>query len=228
MMEITEGCKTVSSKINEYIPIPAMLKISYSVLHPKGDLLNKDQLPANTEIKTWDSNSLLEFEDVDLFILYYLKSSFENFIKILQNTVACLKNERFILLIVKSRLTESERILSSISGLPIPIIREVDLEQLFKDMNLTIICKKTDLFTSTLFLLRRSATTLYKDSVIYLNTCEYSQWIDSLKNKMAQTKKSQNSSIFERLWLVCEDSPRSGVIGLVNCIRQEPGGNNVR
>lgn len=228
VLEITEGCKTISCKIDEYLSIPAMLKISYSVLHPEGDLLNKNQLPASAEVKAWDCNSLFEFENVDLIILNYLKNSFENIIKTLRNAVTCLKNEGFILLVVKSRLTESERNLSNISEMPIPIIREDDLEPLLKDMRLTIICKKTDSFTSTLFLLRICATALYKDSVVCINTDEYSQWVDSLKNKMMQIQNYQNSTVSERLWLVSEDHHRSGVIGLANCLRKEPGGNNVR
>jgi fatty acid synthase len=40
--------------------------------------------------------------------------------------------------------------------------------------------------------------------------------------------KSSGDKDFPRIYLTSTGTPRSGIIGLVNCLRQEPGGNKVR
>jgi len=48
------------------------------------------------------------------------------------------------------------------------------------------------------------------------------EWVESLKEKMASLSTSPNS----RLWIVA-DAP-NGTLGLVNCLKQEDFGDQIR
>jgi fatty acid synthase len=54
-------------------------------------------------------------------------------------------------------------------------------------------------------------------------TDKHLSWVESLKSAL---KESESEG--KKVMLVCQGDPQCGVVGLMNCIRQEPGGSNVR
>ncbi|GBM38883.1 Fatty acid synthase [Araneus ventricosus] len=120
----------------------------------------------------------------------------------------------------RTRLVLAERILSAAANTVLPIHTESDLEQIFKDLNLQVICKKSDSLTSTMYLLRKSADIPYENIVIPVIEDKYEKWVDDLSEQITMASMSSDP---KRIWLVSEAS-NSGIIGLVNCLRQEPGG----
>jgi fatty acid synthase len=54
-------------------------------------------------------------------------------------------------------------------------------------------------------------------------TDKHFNWVESLKSAL---KESETEG--KKVVLVCQDDRLCGVIGLMNCIKQEPGGSNVR
>ncbi|KAH8298247.1 hypothetical protein KR018_011847 [Drosophila ironensis] len=54
-------------------------------------------------------------------------------------------------------------------------------------------------------------------------TNEHFKWVNDLKNAMVKAEAEQ-----QYLYLVAQHEPNSGALGLVNCLRREPGGNCVR
>lgn len=50
------------------------------------------------------------------------------------------------------------------------------------------------------------------------------EWVENLKSSLKESETNPE----QRTLLVVEGNPLSGVIGLVNCIRREPNGKNLR
>lgn len=222
--EISEGSTPLSSKIHQYIQTFGIMNVSYAIAHANTEILERDYLPPNAEVKSWDHKSSLDFKDVDIFVLNYLSCSKKEFKRILENVSACLKNDGFIVVLQRTHLVPAELFLSAVGETLIPTIHENDLEQFFRDSSFNIICKKSDSLASSLYLLRRPPVLSFKESIVNLTVDKYN-WVDQLRDRMIQ---SQDSSVPERIWLVSEGSNHSGIVGLVNCLRQEPGGSNIR
>ncbi|XP_076103743.1 fatty acid synthase-like [Mytilus galloprovincialis] len=91
---------------------------------------------------------------------------------------------------------------------------------IFKEVGYELIFKRSGHF-STLFLLRRKPKKVDEEIVIVPVDELNGSWFDVLKNEfMASQQKT--------LWLTVNSQPLSGVIGMVNCLRREPGGNKLR
>lgn len=222
--EVTEGSIPLSSKIYEYIQTFGIMNVNYSIAHTNTDILEKDCLPPNTEVKSWNYQSSFDFKDVDIFVIKYLSCSRKDFKNVLENASACLKKGGFIVILQRTQLVPAEMFLSAVGETIIPIINENDLEQFIKESNLVVVCRKSDSLASSLYLIRKPLSSSFKESIVNITIDKYN-WVDQLKEKMVQ---SQESSESERIWLVSEGSSHSGIVGLVNCLRQEPGGNNIR
>jgi fatty acid synthase len=54
-------------------------------------------------------------------------------------------------------------------------------------------------------------------------TDKHFSWVESLKSALKQSETEGKKVV-----LVCQGDRLCGVIGLMNCIKQEPGGSNVR
>ena len=52
------------------------------------------------------------------------------------------------------------------------------------------------------------------------------QWFERLQNKLNQLKETEKRD--DNIWLIATDSSFNGIIGLINCLRMEPGGETIR
>lgn len=73
-----------------------------------------------------------------------------------------------------------------------------------------------------LYLLLRKPAELPAPLVIQV-TDKHFNWVEGLKSALKQSETEGKKVV-----LVCQDDPLCGVVGLMNCIKQEPGGSNVR
>ena len=73
-------------------------------------------------------------------------------------------------------------------------------------------------------LLKKIVKQIKDQTFVYIETHLF-EWIDELKNKL---KVIQNRPEGHNLWLVTNDCHSNGIIGLINCLRREPGGHRVR
>ncbi|XP_063235501.1 fatty acid synthase-like isoform X2 [Bacillus rossius redtenbacheri] len=63
-----------------------------------------------------------------------------------------------------------------------------------------------------------------ENPIVITMTDDNFKWLGKLKTGLKQAEQSEGC----RVLLVCQREKMSGIIGLVNCIRQEPGGHNIR
>ncbi|GFX61278.1 fatty acid synthase [Trichonephila clavipes] len=223
--EVAETSLPLCSKISEVVQTLGMLNVSYLIAHSKPDLLEKNGLSsANCEVSSWNPKAAPNFKDVDLLAMKFLNYTGKEYRQILEKSIATLKDNGFIIVLQRTRLVPAEMFLSAVGETVLPIHSEPDLEQTFRDLNLRVICKKTDSLTSTLYLLRKPTSLFYEDFVIPIVESKYEKWVDELREKIVQAQ-SDNS---KRIWLVSEGTNNTGIVGLVNCLRQEPGGTSIR
>lgn len=53
----------------------------------------------------------------------------------------------------------------------------------------------------------------------------FDEWVDTLKSTFTQFKNKPKN---ENVWMVADDNSLNGILGLINCLRQEPGGDRFR
>ncbi|CAL1299396.1 unnamed protein product [Larinioides sclopetarius] len=224
--EIADTSLPLITKISEFVQTLGVLSVKYLIAHSKPDLLDKSNLPSeNFDLSSWDPKSALTFQDVDLCVMKFLNQPSKEHRQILENVLATLKDNGFVLLLQRTRLVPAEMFLSAVGETVLPIHTESDLEKTFKDLNLQVVCKKSDSLTSTMYLLRKSVDISYEDIVIPVVEDKYEKWVDELSEQITVASTSSDP---KRIWLVSEASNNSGIIGLVNCLRQEPGGTSIR
>lgn len=99
------------------------------------------------------------------------------------------------------------------------LLSQDEWEELFAGVSLHLVARKTSFYGSALFLCRRVAPA---DSPILLPVDDSSfRWVDSLKKVLADASPRP-------VWLTAVGCSTSGIVGLVNCLRKEPGGHRVR
>lgn len=94
---------------------------------------------------------------------------------------------------------------------------------IFTAEGLEIIYERSDSCLHTMFLLRKSSAASTSQTIVNLSdiTCS---WLDTLKDAVPLVQSKPKG---ENLWLVA-DGNVNGIVGLVNCLRQEPGGERIR
>ncbi|XP_041363356.1 fatty acid synthase-like [Gigantopelta aegis] len=95
--------------------------------------------------------------------------------------------------------------------------------KLFEQSGFEIVCQKSDGVVSTLFLLRKRVELCDKQTLVSVDDFECG-WVDDVKEKLKQVVTRPEG---ENLWLYAKHK-HSGILGLVNCLRQEPGGERLR
>lgn len=223
--EVAETSSPLSAKISEVVQTLGVLNVNYLIAHSKPDLLEKNGLSfVNCEVSLWNPKATPNFKDVDLLVMKFLNYSGKEYKQIIEKSLATLKDNGFIIVLQRTHLVPAEMFLSAVGETVLPIHSESDLEQTFKDLNLRVVCKKTDSLTSTLYLLKKPSSLSYEDLVIPIVENKYEKWVDELREKIVKVQ-SDNS---KRIWLVSEGTNNTGIVGLVNCLRQEPGGTSIR
>lgn len=76
--------------------------------------------------------------------------------------------------------------------------------------------------TKMFLLLRKSIDIPHSASVIQITETNFS-WVEPLKDEM---KKAETDG--RKIYLYVHGEPLSGLVGMMNCLKQEPGGSNIR
>nr|KAG5704186.1 hypothetical protein BaRGS_009716 [Batillaria attramentaria] len=96
-------------------------------------------------------------------------------------------------------------------------------QAVFTMAGMELVMHTTDNLMSSLFLLRRPATQVINQTVLEVDSLDYS-WVEPLKKELELCQSRPDS---EKVWLVAQN-PCNGVVGMLNCLRQENGGNRLR
>ncbi|KAM9716550.1 fatty acid synthase [Menidia menidia] len=98
------------------------------------------------------------------------------------------------------------------------LLTQAEWEKVFCEASLTLVAVRKSFCGSALFLCRRQS--LVKQP-LYLSVDNTDwKWVDTLKVTMAESSDRP-------VWLTASQ-PSSGIVGMVNCLRQETGGDRIR
>lgn len=143
-------------------------------------------------------------------------------------TYQSLKPNGF-LLAVFHRETESERnFLAKLLGLQYS--NENDPKEfitLAQRFGLRLIARRDDNLTSCLLLFRKinESLNIELNKFIHIHHSNPNEWIELLKRELIEVQKKSDN---HRIWLIADDHPANGVVGLMKCLRLESGGQRLR
>ncbi|KAJ0060389.1 hypothetical protein NL108_010160, partial [Boleophthalmus pectinirostris] len=104
------------------------------------------------------------------------------------------------------------------SGTVAGLISQAKWERCILEASLDLVSVWTSCFGSALFLCRHR---IPSPDPVFLSVDDTSyNWVETLKSLLSTSSESP-------IWLTASQ-PHCGVVGLVNCLRQEPGGNRIR
>nr|XP_002738672.1 PREDICTED: fatty acid synthase-like [Saccoglossus kowalevskii] len=90
--------------------------------------------------------------------------------------------------------------------------------------NFEIVSQKSDGLQSTLFLCRKCVPFTEGSYVLAVNDASF-EWVDTLKETIANFQEKNSR---EKIWLLVDTAVDSGIVGMMNCLKQEPGGDRLR
>ena len=128
-------------------------------------------------------------------------------------------------------MTESEIALNSLLNL-----KTIDFGKRFEEINkfadelgLNIISQKSNGFGNIALLFRKiigKKEIPENIQIIEITTERKEKWFEFIKEKIQELKETENKT--SDVWLIARDDSINGIIGLINCLRLEPGGENIR
>jgi fatty acid synthase len=211
------------------------MNVSYSITDPTDNLTQEDKDLYHLTQQQWNiSNPPPNIKPSNLIILQNVLHKQGNLKQILQNVTQALEQDGFLLI---QEVTDSFPIMLSALYLQerLPNVEDRDKRslycfcnedqwiQLFQEVGLNLLYKRSDGIMSSLFLLRKIKPRV-SVSVIDVS-CYNCTWFENMKLKILE---SANGKSEISLWLLAKSGVPNGLVGMVNCLRREMGGANIR
>lgn len=129
-----------------------------------------------------------------------------------------IEQRGFILLFHKNTILPPENLVASLAGKNINLIPQTLLENWFEEEGLVVISRISHNVCGNLYLLRPK-TVMEPGNIVRLSE-DNPTWLEELKVSLVKENK--------KTWVVSEDCASSGIVGMINCLRHEPNGENIR
>ena len=229
----------ISQILNETFIVP--VAVEYTIAHKNPEEIKQIKELENIgdcEIVEWihynndfpeninkDVNLIIHRDSLELWNVD-LNNYFNSALKV-------LKENGFLLAVFRSKITKPEIILNELlenenSPNENQLLNRIEtFEKTAFENGFKIVSKKSDsiLFTALLFRKINEKIKSNEQTVFEIKTGKFDEWIDQLKQLIQEHKsKDENSNI----WLHAHDNSINGIIGLVQCLRLESGGNKLR
>ena len=201
-------------------------------------LESKEDISENfKEMSTiWDIKDEIQIKTSDLIILRDSQELWElSLEKLMKQINDSINGNGFLLTVAKYQLTEPELALNSVLNGK-KNINNSDLKnriqqviETAKKLGLNLICGKSDSIATMALLFRKieEKKKIPENNQIIEITAERNEnWFEFIKGKLIVASEADNKT--ENVWLIARDSDINGIIGLINCLRLEPGGENMR
>ncbi|XP_063149333.1 fatty acid synthase [Candoia aspera] len=228
IIEALAGDGRLFSRVISILNTQPMLQIDYTATDQvlKNLASHENHLQEmGISVDQWDpasppSGSLM---NADLLVCNCSLNGLSKTAETLSNMAATVKDGGFILL---HTLLKGETLGEIVAFLTSPglqekpgLLNQVEWEDLFKKASLNLVAVKKSSFGAAIFLCRRPLPTK-KPIFLPVDETDY-KWVEPLKEMLAEP--SEHS-----VWLTATNCGTSGVVGMVNCLRQEPGGHRIR
>ena len=251
---VIENCQGGTMKILEYSPlegrlyesvVPQMARqpavnISYTVTGPDVGSLQQEELDA-FDVKTlkWEINGTQapnQISSMDLVVVQHMSLQAANVEKSLSQLRGLVKDGGFIL------LCEPTDNLDLLIGLYSqtqdfttlqderacgPFCDTNTWRDIISSSGLDLVAERHDGILYNLFLCRKPMTATLKvphQTVIDVSSTEFT-WVNAVRKAMINHAEKD---IGRNIWLKVDTVTHSGVVGMVNCLRHETGGDRLR
>ena len=239
VLEINTTRGLMSSDIDSQLASSAIypIDVNYTIA-----VKSIDDVPDNLKNKAfkmveWKTEETVFPPDITSFELIVYKDSTDlwqlDTEQQLQETYDSLGNKGYLLSVFRYQLTEPELALNQMNGKK--NLKNADLEQRISDylrtaqsVGFSLIGRKSDSIGSMALLMRKiliKPTKPEKDCIVEIKS-DSMDWFESLKEKLIEVKENDEKET--NVWLIANDSPKNGMMGFINCLRLEPGGECVR
>lgn len=145
-----------------------------------------------------------------------------------------LRPNGFLLVNLRSQLSPAEKLLYKVAQYELEKPSNERLESLYeagKKSNLHLVAEKSDKTGCHLLLFRRldPKISLENQSLIHIEDGKQAEWLEALKKLLNDVKaRSAAEGLNKNVWLIANDTSYNGLVGMVNCLRKEPGGERIR
>lgn len=218
----------VFSQAVSLLNIQPMLRLDYTASDISADQLSAQQSSLEEQgISTaqWDPLQgpvTGGLDGADLVVCNCAVGSATNPALLIENLTSAAREGGFILLHTLLRgdtLGETVAFLTSQNNRK-GLLTQTEWEELFQKASLNVVMLRKSYYGSALFLCRRSQQSSQKQPIhIFVDPTDY-KWVETLKSTLAESSDIP-------VWLIATKG-HNGVVGMVNCLRQEPGGNRIR
>ncbi|XP_011371965.1 fatty acid synthase [Pteropus vampyrus] len=229
VVEVLAGDGHLYSRIPALLRIHPMLQLDYTATdrHPQALESVQAKLQQHGVAQgQWDPAGPTPsgLGPADLLVCNCCISSLGDVATALSNMAATLKDGGFLLL---HTLLRGHPLGDTVAFLTCPepqpggqsLLSQDEWESMFAKTSLRLVAQKKSFYGSVLFLCRRLAP---PESPIFLPVEDTSfQWVEPLKDILSAASS-------QPVWLTAVGCSTSGVVGMVNCLRKEPGGHRVR
>ncbi|KAM5309029.1 fatty acid synthase [Glossophaga mutica] len=229
VVEVLAGDGHLYSRVPAMLNTQPMLRLEYVATDRHRQALEAAQAELQEQDVAQDQWDPTEpapsnLGDADLLVCNCAVATLGDLAAALGNMAAAVKEGGFLLL---HTLLRGHFLSEMVAFLTCPepqqgrqgLLSQGEWESLLAGASLHLVALKRSFYGSALFLCRRLAP---RDSPVFLPVEATSfQWVDSLKSILADSSSRP-------VWLTAVGCATSGVVGMVNCLRKEPGGHRVR
>ena len=188
--------------------------------------------------KQWDVNDVPQLTKSDLIIfrdsynIWHLNT--DNLIKQFNEFIA---ENGFLILVVKYRLTEPEEVINSLTNNKNITNSELEkrLQTLFEATirsGLRLIARKSDSLSTLAMMFKKVnevKNILENIEIIEVKSQRDEKWFEAIRENLQKSKDAFDTGEKPTaVWLIANDTNINGIIGLINCLRLEPGGQCYR
>ncbi|UYV71847.1 FASN [Cordylochernes scorpioides] len=217
--EISEESSISEDVINIIETFISMRKADYHVatLNSNFDKILHQRVKSSFE---WDeSTEREELKKADIFILNNTFS--ENLIENLKNI---MKPNSFIIILHRTELTPVETLFTFLGNYQFLFTPLETIENALSK-NFQVHSKTVLESLGVSMLVRKIGSTNAKENQVFIKISngEYQKWVEPLKQKLLEFQEKPEG---HNIWLFSTDE-NSGIVGLVNCLIKEPGGDRI-
>ncbi|KFM59156.1 Fatty acid synthase, partial [Stegodyphus mimosarum] len=222
LLEVNYGTACVLPIIIELTKDYPDVRFKSSIVSPFPVKMDSDFIESH-QIQVYGTGALTNFSNEkshDVVISSFLKGSQQDLQDLINSLSSVLKHDGFIFFYHKTEFSAPEKLLFTLCGQEIQTQSEAVLNKTLLENNLVIISKISYSLSGSLYLLRHPSNAT-EHKILTISENSNFQWVEDLKLHLAD----DNSGT---IWLACEEYATSGTIGMVNCLKHEPGGERVR
>lgn len=231
VIEATATNNSTYNTLNELL-MANMVQLNYSLMHSDTNVGKK--LVPGVQVSSLRSTVPASTESPDLLIYRDVSTSFIRgtslpeipdfeLLSFIKSMYAIMKEGTFLLLINRFAVSQVESSLFDLFNVSMPHLHDYsNVKEAAASIGFVRVSEKLDSTCQTILLRKPLATIEPETTVTIPVTINDYTWINDVKEALLEKKE------IKRVWLSATDSPCSGIIGLINCLRREAGGEKVR